>query len=135
MKKTYVALAFSALALCSADLAHAADRHPVAIIKNYTCMMLNLTHEQEMDFQHPVMILSEPREGAANIGGASDQVAIPTGAQPTNGYLPVLQTNFEKGWIKASLIAPYASKSDPTARCIPVRMSDGIQGFTYRHGK
>ena len=132
MKRT---LSFPLLVVAALTSSHAmaAARHAVKTLPGYSCAMLNLTHEQEMDFNHPPMLYSEPRDGAQTMGGAAEVLAVKSDTAPVNGYIPALQMNMKSGWVKQALIKPYAAAADPTARCEPVLMSDGTQGFSYHH--
>lgn len=130
MKKTLV-FACSALALASFTSAHATGKHAVRVLPGYTCMAINQTEAQAMDFSHPALFKAEPSDTASNAGLAGAQMAIKTGATPVNGYLPTLRIDFKPAWVKATLVKPYAAASDPKARCVPAVMSDGTQGFMY----
>ncbi|NHN90210.1 MULTISPECIES: hypothetical protein [Acetobacter] len=129
MKKSF--LPILACGLIASMSAHAAGLHPVKPLPGYTCMMLNLSESQMMDFQHPLMFKAGPSDDAANVAPASGQVAIKTGAEPTDGYLPTINFAFKPVWIEAKYVAPYHAKADPAATCVPVIMSDGKLGFDH----
>lgn len=132
MTRAFTFATFS-LALASLSSAHAAGKHPVKVLPGYTCMAINQTDEQAMDFNHPAMFKSAPSDTASDAGLADVQMAIKTGASPVNGYLPTLRIDFKPAWVKATLVKPYAAVADPKARCVPAVMSDGTQGFMYLH--
>ncbi|MCP1274433.1 hypothetical protein NKW43_12180 [Gluconobacter albidus] len=129
--KTMIPLIASFTLVGLASSASASGLHAVRPVQGYTCMALNQTREQAMDFDHPATFRQGPSDTAADAGLAGAQVAIKTGADPVNGYLPTLRTDFKPAWVKASLVKPYAVASDPKARCVPAVMSNGSQGFMY----
>ena len=129
--KTMIPLIASFTLVGLASSASASGLHAVRPVQGYTCMALNQTQEQAMDFDHPATFRQGPSDTAADAGLAGAQVAIKTGADPVNGYLPTLRTDFKPAWVKASLVKPYAVASDPKARCVPAVMSNGSQGFMY----
>jgi hypothetical protein len=99
------AIALSAVVLLSTQ-AHAQRPHVARALPGYTCKMLNITVEQAMD---------------------------PTFHMPYYSFDEAIFPNGGKVWIEASVLKDYHSLGDPTAKCVPVVMSNGRQGFDYPH--
>jgi hypothetical protein len=124
----------SAVMSCACGAAWAAGPKIVGPLPGYKCMMLNLTGEQFMDPGTHIPFRSQPSDTAEIAGYASAQVAVKEPVHQVNGYV---QARFPTGgnvWIKSSSLAPYHSLGDPTARCVPVMMSNGRSGFDYPRG-
>ncbi|GBR27062.1 hypothetical protein AA0488_1035 [Kozakia baliensis NRIC 0488] len=125
------------LALCfgylGAAQAQPAPRHVIGTVNNYTCMMLQLTDAQRMDFNHPPQFKAAPTDDAADAGMMPNQVAVATGAEPQNGYVEAMNFAGRLVWVPTRLLAPYHAKADPTAQCRVVKYSDGKYGFRYDH--
>ena len=131
--KANVLLASGILVFASCS-AWAAGPQITGPLPGYKCMMLNLTGAQIMDPATHIPFRSRPSDTADIAGYASAQVAIKDPVREVNGYV---QARFPTGgtvWIKSSSLAPYHSLGDPTARCVPVMMSNGRSGFDYPHG-
>lgn len=111
--------------------AQPAPRHVVGTVNNYTCMMLQLTDAQRMDFNHPLQFKSAPNDDAPDAGLIPNQVAVATGGQQENGYVEGLDFAGRRVWVPLRFIAPYHAKSDPSAQCYVVKYSDGKYGFRY----
>jgi hypothetical protein len=106
----------------------------VGPLPGYSCVVLNLTSRQIMDPNVHIPFRSAPSDSAPVVGFASAQVAIKMPRHEINGYLQARFLTGAKVWIKADLVRPYHSLGDPSAKCVPVIMSNGRSGFDYPHG-
>lgn len=105
----------------------------VAPLQGYSCMSLNLTED---DMQHESslpIIRQESSISAPTIGRASALVIVANPIRSQNGYVAVLTLDGRPGWVEANKLKPYRSPSNPSARCIPSRMSNGQPGFNFQH--
>lgn len=100
-------------------------------LQGYTCMMLNMTSEQMMDFDNLPPIRSEPSPAARQIGVASETVIVATPRREAGGYIQVLHMNGQPGWLEANKVKPWRSANNAAARCTPAMMSNGRPGFDY----
>jgi hypothetical protein len=91
-------------------------------------MMLNITEQQAMDPNFHVEVKAQPLAASSTIGWQPGVVIVKEPAVPNRGYLQVLRANGQKGWIKASLVKPYRAEADPTARCAPEILPNGLIG-------
>ena len=125
------------LALClgyiGAAQAQPASHHVIGTVNNYTCMMLNLTDAQRMDFNNPPQFKASPADNAPDAGMMPNQVAVLTGGQSQNGYAEAINFAGRPVWVPTRMLAPYHAKADPTAQCRVVKYSDGKYGFRYDH--
>jgi hypothetical protein len=126
------AIALSAVVLLSTQ-AHAQRPHVARPLPGYTCKMLNITVEQAMDPTFHMPYYSQPSASSPVAGYASAQVAVKTPLNNVNGFDEAIFPNGGKVWIEASVLKDYHSLGDPTAKCVPVVMSNGRQGFDYPH--
>jgi hypothetical protein len=76
---------------------------------------------------------SAPDASSQTVGFAGSQVAVRYPTHEVNGFLEALFPTGSTAWIAADLVRPYHSNLDPTAKCIPVIMANGKQGFSYPH--
>ena len=100
-------------------------------LQGYSCMMLNLTNEQMMDFDNLPPIRSEPSSTARQIGVATETVIVASPRREAGGFVQVLHMNGQPGWLEASKLKPWRSANNPNARCTPAMMSNGRPGFDY----
>jgi hypothetical protein len=126
------AVVLSTVVLISTQ-AHAQRPHVVRDLPGYTCKMLNITVAQAMDPTFHLPYYSQPSATSPVAGYASAQVAVKTPIHNVNGFDEAMFPNGGTVWIQASLLKDYHSLADPTARCVPVLMSNGRQGFDYPH--
>mgnify|MGYP001565289257 CR=1 FL=1 len=127
MRKTLFAAALSAVSFIGSAHALTVKQY----LPGYRCMMLNVSHEQMMDFAHPVMFKASPDDGASNALTATPQVAVKIGAPNVNGFTEVLQMNGKPAWIRSGLLAPFYLKDAPQTPCKVAVMSDGSVGFSH----
>ena len=104
---------------------------PVQPIPGFQCMTLNLTEQQMADPSVDIPVRSAPSPTAPQVGSASAQVAVRMPMKSVNGFSESLFPTGATVWIETKMLRPYRSISDPTARCVPVIMSNGRPGFTY----
>ncbi|WP_158931450.1 hypothetical protein [Acidisphaera sp. S103] len=95
--------------------------------------MLNITVAQAMDPTFHLPYYSQPSATSPVAGYASAQVAVKAPVHDVNGFDEAMFPNGGTVWIQASLLKDYHSLGDPTAKCVPVLMSNGRQGFDYPH--
>ena len=121
--------------LCIGSLTHteAASVHVAKRLGGYACMMLNQTPEQATDPTAVVHVYAAPSQTARIVGVAMPVVAIRVPVQLVNGFLSAMFPNGAKVWIPAVALRPYHSLGDPSAKCAPALMSNGLQGFDYYH--
>ena len=113
---------------------HRADAQTLRAVQplaGYSCMSLNLTQEQMMDFNAVPPVLATPRANAPKIGDTSSVVIVADPVRAENGYVSILMLNGRPGWVQASKLKPYHSVSNPSARCVPSMMSNGKPGFAF----
>ncbi|MCP1203313.1 MULTISPECIES: hypothetical protein [Acetobacter] len=123
-----------ALSLALAPIpALAAGLTPVKPLAGYTCMMLNETAAQSMDFQHPVSFKLNPSDNEPDVAPVGNQVAVKTGSRIVNGYVETVDFAFRPRWVAQKYLVPYHAKADPSATCAPAIMSNGHLGFKYAH--
>jgi hypothetical protein len=133
MRKIMGLLLVLLLVAFSAHHASADRVHVVRRISDYTCMMLNLTPEQAVDPKIEVPVRAEPRTNAAIVGYAMPVVAVKLPLKVVNGFYAALFPSGHPVWIAVSIVRPYHSLGDPSAKCVPAIMSNGLQGFDYYH--
>jgi hypothetical protein len=126
------AVVLSTVVLISTQ-AHAQRPHVVRDLPGYTCKMLNITVAQAMDPTFHLPYYSQPSATSPVAGYASAQVAVKAPVHDVNGFDEAMFPNGGTVWIQASLLKDYHSLGDPTAKCVPVLMSNGRQGFDYPH--
>ena len=126
MKMSFAALAVS----CAlAPVSHAEPVHAVRPLQGYVCMNLNLSDAQMRDPSAArVPIMTAPRSDSSVGTLATPIVFAKAPEHVVDGYAEVLQLNGKPGWIKADMILPYHSVSDPYARCTPSLLSNGRIG-------
>lgn len=113
---------------------HRADAQGLRAVQplaGYSCMSLNLTQEQMMDFNAVPPVLAAPRAGAPKLGDTSSVVIVASPLRSENGYVSMLMLDGRPGWVQASKLKPYRSASNPSARCVPSMMSNGQPGFAF----
>ena len=114
--------------------AFAAERpHIVGPVIGYQCMALNLTVETDA---RPEFACSGLR-GTVCLGpGCRICVAANGSSQSASRgqrFCGALSPTGNVIWIKGNVVQPYHSLADPTARCVPVKFSNGRYGFDYPH--
>lgn len=102
---------------------------PSRPLPGYRCMMLNLTERQSMDPGVHVDVLDAPSPSAHPQGMAGSVVAVTDPAIRQDGYVRMVMANGRPGWIRESMLRPYHSLGDPSARCRPVVLPSGVIGF------
>jgi hypothetical protein len=132
--RPFAALSGAGLLALTAEPSIAAGPTIVGPLPGYKCMALNLTAEQSMDPSTHVVFRSAPSDSAPVAGYAMMQVAVRDPARLVNGYLEARFPSGGEVWIKANQVVPYHSLGDPTARCVPVMLSNGRSGFDFPHG-
>jgi hypothetical protein len=113
--------------------AGAAGVRVVHRIPGYTCMMLNETPQQAIDTRVQFPVRAEPTPGSPAVGNAMPVVAVKQPLQTVNGFYEALFPNRRTVWIAANAVVPYHSLGDPTTKCAPAVMSNGLVGFDYYH--
>jgi hypothetical protein len=112
-----------------APLSHAEPVHAVRPLEGYVCMNLNLSEAEMRDPNAArVPILTAPRSDSSVGTFATPIVIAKAPEHVVDGYAEVLQLTGKPGWIKADIILPYHSASDPYARCTPSLLSNGRIG-------
>jgi hypothetical protein len=132
MPKKLSHVAAAAICLIAAQ-AHAERPHVVRVIPGYTCKVLNITEAQAMDPTFHTPYFSQPSAGSPVVGFAGLEVAVKSPLHTVNGFDEAMFPNGGTVWIQATLLKDYHSVSDPTAKCVPVLMSNGRQGFDFPH--
>ena len=122
----------SAILLISTQ-AHAERPHVVRDLPGYTCKMLNITVTQAMDPTFHLPYYSQPSATSPVAGYAAAQVAVKSPIHNVNGFDEAIFPNGGIVWIEANVLKDYHSLGDPTAKCVPVLLSNGRQGFNYPH--
>jgi hypothetical protein len=89
-------------------------------------MMLNITEQQSMDPGFHVDLKAQPSAASRTIGWQPAIVIVKEPAVPQNGFLQVIRANGQEAWIEASIVKPYRAVSDPTAKCAPEVMPNGM---------
>ena len=130
MKRFEATLGALVLTICSSG-AWGQGLRAVKPVPGWQCMKLNLTEQQSMDPSVHVLERRGPSAQSPVGGWAPITVAVPSPAVSNNGFLPVLRPNGQRLWISDRDVVKWASVSDPTARCVPSFMSNGIIGFDY----
>ena len=126
------AILFAAMVSASPTLA---DRpQVVSHLAGYKCMMLNVTAEQAMDPTFHVPVYAQPSAQSQPVGYAALQIAVRDPERVVNGFEQALFPTGATVWIAAKDLTAYHSLGDPTARCVPARLSNGRYGFDYPHG-
>ena len=110
-------------------MSHAEPVHAVRPLDGYVCMNLNLPDAQMRDPSgQRIPILTAPRPDSP-VGTLATPIVIAKAPEHVvGGYAEVLQLTGKPGWIKADLILPYHSASNPYARCTPSLLSNGRIG-------
>jgi hypothetical protein len=126
-------MSLTAAACFNAAVCVAQNTRTIRQLPGYTCMTLNITDAQAQDFKFHVPFHSAPDASSQTVGFAGSQVAVRYPTHEVNGFLEALFPTGSTAWIAADLVRPYHSNLDPTAKCIPVIMANGKQGFSYPH--
>jgi hypothetical protein len=120
---------FAITGLCLVALSTNADAQGVGKrLPGYECMMLNITEQQAMDPNFHVGVKVQPSASSQTIGWQPGIVIVKEPAVPKNGYLQIVRANGQKAWIKASIVKPYRAEADPTAKCAPEILPNGLIG-------
>jgi hypothetical protein len=125
--------ALAAAACLNATVCVAQTARAVQPLPGYACMTLNITDAQAQDFKFHVPFYSAPDSSSRAVGFAGSQVAIRNPTHEINGFVEALFPTGVTVWIAANYLRPYHSALDPTAKCVPVIMANGRQGFSYPH--
>lgn len=133
--KPVIVLAIASYALLSGNaLAQRQRPEVVALLPGYACKQLNITQQQAMDPTVHIKAFSQPSAQAPVVGDASLEVAVVSPPRVVNGFEQALYWSGATVWIRSSDLTQYHSLGDPTARCLPARMSNGHVGFSFQHG-
>lgn len=100
-------------------------------LSGYSCMSVNLTQEQMMDFNAVPPVMAAPRPDAAKIGETSSVVIVASPVHSDNGFVSMLMLDGRPGWVQGSKLKPYRNASNPSVRCVPSMMSNGKLGFAF----
>lgn len=115
-----------------AGTATLADRpQVVGPLPGYKCMVLNLTEQQSMDPNTRIPVFDRPAADGHQVGIAAGIVAVKDPSHIVDGFTEALFPTGATVWIKSDVLRPYHSVSDPTARCVPSKMSNGRSGFDF----
>jgi hypothetical protein len=125
---TLAAAAYFNATVCVAQTTRTARSLP-----SYVCMSLNITDAQAQDFKFHVPFYSAPDSSSRAVGFAGSQVAVRYPTHEVNGFVEALFPSGATAWIAVNYVRPYHSALDPTAKCVPVIMANGRQGFSYPH--
>lgn len=107
--------------------------HVVGPLPGYTCMALSLTEQQAMDPNVRIPVFDRPASDGRQVGIAAGIVAVKDPPDIVNGFTEALFPTGATVWIKSGMLRPYHSLGDPTARCVPSKLSDGRLGFDFPH--
>jgi len=133
MSMRYIKLALFYTIVAAIEPSFAADLTVKRPLEGYTCMMLDETVKESMDFNNPVSFKLQPSDSAPGVAPAGMQVAIKDGGRTINGYVETVDFALRPRWITSARLAPYHAKADPTATCAPAIMSNGHLGFSFKH--
>lgn len=100
-------------------------------LPGYSCMSLNITQDQVMDFSAIPPVLAAPRPDAPKIGTTSSVVIVADPVHAENGFVSMLMLDGRPGWVQAVKLRPYRNASHPNVRCVPSMMSNGKPGFAF----
>jgi len=103
----------------------------VGPLPGYRCMMLYMTPDQAVDPNFQVRYYAAPSESAPDAGLAMAEVAVRDPVQQVNGFVAARFPTGATVWIKANMVVPYHSLSDPTIRCRTVILQNGHSGFDF----
>lgn len=117
-----------------ASSASADALHVVSHLSGYKCMMLNITAQQAMDPTFHVPVYAQPSQQSKVVGYAALQVAVRDPENVVSGFVQALFPMGSTVWIPRNELTTYHSLGDPTAKCVPAKMSNGRYGFDYPHG-
>lgn len=110
----------------------AAEHKPIKPVSGYVCMALDAPDSVMMNFDHPIPLQTEPRDGAPMIAPALGVLPVATNVPEMNGYVQSMNLAFKTGWVPAKYVKPYA-KVHPGNTCTPYVMDDGKLGFVFGH--
>src|SRR5271168_5221554 len=120
---------FTASVMCLISAQAFAERpHVVRVLPGYACKVLNITEAQAMDPTFHTPYFSQPSASSPVAGYAALEVAVKTPVHNVYGFDEAMFPNGGTVWIHANLLKDYRSVTDPTAKCVPVLMSNGRQG-------
>jgi hypothetical protein len=91
-------------------------------------MMLNITEQEAMDPAFHVDVKERPTGMSRTIGWQPGVVIAKDPLLSENGFLQVIRPNGQVGWIPQDMVKPYHAESDPTAKCVPERLPNGLIG-------
>ena len=110
--------------------ANAQGRYAVSRMPSrYGCVMLNFP--PGFLYEHPetkVDVYASPSKSARVIGPAIGVMVARWPQEPENGFLEVVRTQSQRGWIEAKYLRVWSSPYAPNGRCEPSIMSDGTIG-------
>ena len=98
-------------------------------IPGYSCMRLNLSHDQITNRQLNVPVFEKPSSSSSRVGQASATVIVRSPLNIQNGFAEMMFLDGRQAWIAKDMLMPYATAAAPNARCTPSIMSDGKPGF------
>jgi len=98
-------------------------------LSGYVCMRLNLPREQLLSPDLDVPIFNSPSSSSPRLGKAAAALIVKSPMVVRDGLAEILFLDGRVGWVAASVLGPYATSSNPNARCTPSMMSNGRPGF------
>lgn len=98
-------------------------------LAGYACMRLNLPREQLLSPDLDVPVYQEPSTSSPRLGKAAAALIVRSPMIVRDGFAEMLFLDGRVGWVSASVLGPYATPSNPNARCTPSMMSNGRPGF------
>lgn len=98
-------------------------------LPGYVCMRLNLPREQLLSPDLDVPIFNSPSTSSPRLGKAAAALIVKSPMVVRDGLAEILFLDGRVGWVAASVLGPYATSSNPNARCTPSMMSNGRPGF------
>ena len=107
------------------------ELHAVQPIPGLSCMSVKMTEQQAFDFNAMPPVMQEPSATSQRIGSAAAVVMTVEPPRIQNGYVAMMMLNGKYGWVQASRLEPYTSKSTPPAHCVPSMMSNGRPGLAF----
>lgn len=121
-------LALGVLAAVSGP-AHAEYLTAVRPLPGYVCMRLNLPREQLLSPDLDVPVYQASSTSSPRLGKAAAALIVKSPMVVRDGLAEILFLDGRVGWVTASVLGPYATPSNPNARCTPSMMSNGRPGF------
>lgn len=128
MTRSVTLLAF-AVTVAVLSPARAQGLKAIAPLSGYQCMMLNFSADQMRNSPLTVPVFNGPSETSGKAGLASGIMIVRSPTNVVNGFTEILFFDGRQLWMKANMLEPYKSASNPDAHCTPSMMSNGKPGF------